>query len=146
MAPTRPVPHRRAPAALLAAILFLVLAAACAAPRPGSAAQGTHEHGEHAAAPVEGAREVRIVARDSTFSPSVITLTAGEPVNVVLDNVDPLHHDVALTEVDFLLGADGGETATGALVIDEPGTYEAICSVPGHADAGMVLAVEVQAP
>jgi uncharacterized cupredoxin-like copper-binding protein len=33
--------------------------------------------------------------------------------------------------------AQGGQTARGAFTIDTPGTYTFVCTVPGHAAAGM---------
>ena len=33
--------------------------------------------------------------------------------------------------------AEPGETVTAGITVDTPGTYEFLCTVPGHADAGM---------
>ncbi len=39
--------------------------------------------------------------------------------------------------------ADANESVTGTFQIDEPGTYEVYCSVPGHREAGMTATLEV---
>jgi uncharacterized cupredoxin-like copper-binding protein len=36
-----------------------------------------------------------------------------------------------------MLDAEAGDEVVGGLRLDEPGTYEFLCSVPGHAEAGM---------
>ena len=53
-------------------------------------------------------------------------------------NDDPIFHDwevEGLANVDA--GARPGQTTRLRFVIDEPGTYAFLCTVPGHAEAGM---------
>lgn len=64
-------------------------------------------------------------------------------MNVVLASDDILH-DFVVEGGDFHLAAEGGETATGALTIDEPGTYTVYCSVAGHREAGMETTLVVE--
>ena len=77
-----------------------------------------------------------MVAADFEFDPSEITATAGEELAVVLTSEDMLH-DFTIDELDAHVSADSGDTETGGLTADEPGTYTYYCSVPGHRGAGM---------
>jgi uncharacterized cupredoxin-like copper-binding protein len=95
---------------------------------------------------VDGAPEVVVVATDYAFEPSTLHLDAGEPVNVVLEVSQGGHNlAVAIPGHDpFILPiVDEGESTRGALTIDEPGTYQLLCTVPGHKEEGMVGTVEV---
>jgi uncharacterized cupredoxin-like copper-binding protein len=98
---------------------------------------GAAQAGQTAPAPVPGAREVRIVARDFAFSPNQVRLAAGATVNLVLANEGDALHDITFPALGFRLEATAGATATGALTVARPGTYEFFCSVPGHREAGM---------
>jgi plastocyanin len=94
--------------------------------------------------PVDGAPEAGISAIDLAFEPGDLELTAGEPVNVTVVNDGAIFHDWTLEEAGVHLNVDPGEEAASAVVIDEPGTYEARCTVAGHAEAGMVMDVVVR--
>jgi plastocyanin len=78
------------------------------------------------------------------FSPAKLS---AKPGLVEVDvRVGAPGHTFAFTDPDTLLGVlqlDQGQTK-GVAYIAEPGDYEYICTVPGHADAGMkgVLTVE----
>lgn len=148
--------HRSRLRLLLLATALTTVLAACA---PADSAEGTNEmeatesmegmdHGEHsheeeAPAPVEGAEEIAVSATSFSFEPDALTVTAGEPVNVALTSEDILH-DFVVEDEGFHLSAEAGETSTGALTIDEPGTYTVYCSVAGHREAGMEATLEVE--
>jgi Cu+-exporting ATPase len=88
-----------------------------------------------------------VVARDVTFAPPDVTTIAGRWTLLSFRNDDPVFHDwevEGLANVDA--GARPGQTARLRFIIDRPGTYEIICSVPGHADAGMTGTLTVVAP
>ena len=112
---------------------------------PGMMGGGTTTESEAPEA-VADAVELTVEAGDLYFSPDEIEVTAGEPVNLVLDNQGDVFHDLDIDGIDFRLAADPGTTDTGALTIDEPGTYRFICTVPGHASAGMEGTITVVAP
>lgn len=117
-----------------ALVLLLVAASACGGGDDGPAVVGTT---------VAGARELTVVATDFAFEPSTIELTAGEPVNLTLDVQDG-GHDIAVDDVGFRLPIlDATASEVGTLVITEPGTYQFVCNVPGHAGQGMVGTITV---
>lgn len=87
---------------------------------------------------IPGARPVEVEAVDLAFRPGRIEATAGEAITIDLTNTGRVLHDFSIPELGFRLVAGAGETARGSLVVDEPGEYRFLCTVPGHADAGMV--------
>lgn len=161
----RPVPSQRAAVtaviaavALVGVLLVGLLAAGVAWDGPGwgwaghdrSMFQGMGDHmgwtsdDGSASEPVAGAATVEVSATDMRFAPTSIEATAGEPINITLANDGQVFHDLTIPDVGFQLDADPGEQATGSLTVAEPGTYEVICSVPGHAQAGMRATLTVQ--
>jgi plastocyanin len=94
--------------------------------------------------PVPGAREVTVSAVELAFEPAALTVDAGEAVNLTVRNDGALFHDWTLDEAGLHLNVDPGEEVTTALALDTPGTYAAVCTVRGHAEAGMVMTVIVR--
>jgi P-type Cu+ transporter len=82
---------------------------------------------------------VSVTAKDVRFSPADVTVRAGEWSAISFTNADPVVHDWMVEEIPNLdTVARPGQTTTLRFVLDTPGTYEIVCSVPGHAEAGMV--------
>jgi plastocyanin len=116
----------------------------------GGGGHGPGRHGASGAAPghaedtaaIAGAPEVPLTAGSLRFGPDRLELPTGVPVNLALTSTDAFH-DLVVDEIDFHLAADRDDTAVGGLVFDEPGTYVAYCSVPGHREAGMELELVV---
>ena len=105
---------------------------------------GDERHEEEAPPAVDGAREAQISATEMAFTPDELTLQAGEPLNVTVANDGDVFHDFDLPAADVHLNLDPGEQATAAITIDQPGAYQATCTVPGHANAGMTLSIDVR--
>ena len=86
-----------------------------------------------------------IEASEFGFRPDRVEIPAGESVNLRLTNNGNLPHDLSVPDLGFRLVAYPGETAAGGLEVDQPGEYRFLCTVPGHAQAGMkgTLVVEV---
>ena len=86
-----------------------------------------------------GAVQLEIHAGALRFSPAELTVPAGRFIIVRFTNDDPAFHDWM---VDGLANVDAaarpGQTQRVRFRIDHPGTYAIVCSVGGHAEAGMV--------
>ena len=91
---------------------------------------------------VKGARVVRVTGDRFQFSPKNITVTAGEDFTIRLSS-DDIAHDVYVKGVGHIVHAKAGQTARGALRIDEPGTYKFWCTVADHKKAGMTGRITV---
>jgi plastocyanin len=91
-----------------------------------------------------------IVLEDLRFTPNRLAARVGVPLTVRLTNRGGERHDLdfpalhmpGLEGVESILAP--GETRTITLRFDEPGTHTFICSLPGHAVAGMTGAVFVR--
>ncbi|MBA2719344.1 MAG: heavy metal translocating P-type ATPase [Chloroflexi bacterium] len=86
-----------------------------------------------------GAVSVDVRASNVRFEPADITVPAGRFVVVRFTNDDPIFHDWMVEGVANVdAGARPGQTQRIRFRLDRPGTYTIICSVEGHAEAGMV--------
>lgn len=104
--------------------------------------------------------KVTITMTEFGFEPNSITALAGFPVELTLVNEGAIEHDFVIevipvsdvsssnsgehhtateehVEYDLHTSTSTGETSTLTFTPTEPGTYQIICSVPGHKDAGM---------
>lgn len=96
-----------------------------------------------------GAGSNTIVLEDMRFTPNRIDAKVGVPLTVTLVNRGTERHDLnfesihmpGLGGVEAIL--DPGETRTITLTFDQPGTHTFICTLPGHAAAGMTGAAFV---
>jgi len=91
---------------------------------------------------VPGAREIPVVGDAFTFTPTAITVAAGEDVTIALTAED-IGHDIYVKGIGHVVHADAGETATGGIRLDQPGTYKFWCTVSGHKKAGMTGTITV---
>jgi len=89
-------------------------------------------------APQSGAPTINVTAREFSFSPNHLRVKARQTVNIEFsDSGDMFHTFTVVGGPTFNLQANAGQSITGALTLARPGTYQFICSVPGHAQAGM---------
>lgn len=114
--------------------------------------------------------ELSVTGTDElAFEPDAFAVPVGTEVTVEFTAEDAVEHDLvvegaamagmtgeeghgedeeeddhATDESDLHVAhADAGETATATFTIDEAGTYEVFCTVPGHREAGMVAELTV---
>jgi Cu+-exporting ATPase len=89
---------------------------------------------------------LEVTARDLRFQPADVQVRAGEWVVLEFRNEDPVVHDWMVVGVPNLdAPARPGQTSRLRFVLDTPGTYRVICSIPGHAEAGMTGTLTVVA-
>ncbi len=85
--------------------------------------------------------EIRITAFDLGFEPAMVHVEAPGTYTLTFVNDGGTLHDVTFAD-GTTVSADGHQTATGEVTIPAAG-MSFICSVPGHADAGMTGSVMV---
>ena len=86
-------------------------------------------------APAAASGEFAVEAFDLGFKPSTITVPAAGTYKVTFKNTGAIAHDLTFAD-GTKIAANAGETATGSVNVPAAGlTF--ICSIPGHADAGM---------
>ncbi len=89
------------------------------------------------AAPIPGAPEVVIGATEFSFEPSTVEVPTGKPVNLTLVNDGSTVHNLTIPALGVSVVAGPGQRATVGFVAPAPGTYQIVCTIPGHAEAGM---------
>lgn len=93
---------------------------------------------------LEGAREIMVSATEFGFSPTEITATAGESINLVFVNDGRVSHDFSIPDLNVRVVAGPGKQATVGIVLEAAGSYQIFCSFPGHASAGMIGTLTVE--
>jgi plastocyanin len=106
--------------------------------------------------------EITLDLTDFAYSPAAITIPAGQPVVLTIQNGGLVEHDFVIETIDaktVLLQDSGseahqahgeassfdvhasaqvGDTTIVELTVSEPGTYQFFCSVEDHKNAGMI--------
>lgn len=89
------------------------------------------------ASPVASATTFTVEMVELAFKPSKLTVPADTDITIELKNTGVLAHDFMISSLDISSGLiNPGETGSVQASIPA-GSYEFICSVEGHADAGM---------
>lgn len=106
---------------------------------------------------------VRIDVAHSRFVPDELSVVAGTRVRFLIDNADPIHHELITggpevharhaTGTESEHPAIPGEVSVGpngqamtTFTFEEIGTFEFACHLPGHYEYGMHGTIEVVAP
>ncbi len=138
-----PLRERVGEYAYLVGIALVALAIGAAAlwlvpPTPEHAMASAPAHDEMAVG--GAAQRVPVVLSDFSFSPARVVVKVGQPVQVSVLNAGKVAHDWS---VQGLAGAEHvhappGQGASVVFTPTEVGTFEVVCTEPGHAQAGMV--------
>ncbi len=99
-------------------------------------------------------------AHEWDYTPDAWTVTAGEAFSIEFINDGGVEHDWTVLKLDediekaaefeesmVLLEVEevpGQESRTEAFTIDEPGTYQVICTISGHFNSGMAGTLTVE--
>ena len=99
------------------------------------------------ASPSRQVEMITVEMVDLAFEPADLTVTPGTRITVF--NLGQLPHNWALEGTDLRTDtAEGGDATPQTITIPRdlaPGTYEILCEVPGHSQAGMVGTLTVVA-
>lgn len=110
--------------------------------------------------------ELAVTGTDSLeFSPDSYTVAAGTEITLEFTAEDAVEHDFVIAGAAeagstgdeghgnddhssngmdlHVAHADAGQTVTSTFTIDQAGTYEVYCSVPGHRESGMIATLTV---
>lgn len=108
----------------VAATLGVALLAALACGGGGGAAAGT---------------SATVKLSEFKFEPAQLSATAGQPVKVTLQNSGTVVHDFTVKGLDKATSPKvaAGQTSTFEFTPSKAGTYEIVCTEPGHEQGGM---------
>ncbi|MEX1071205.1 MAG: cupredoxin domain-containing protein [Anaerolineales bacterium] len=83
--------------------------------------------------------QVTLVAEDIMWATETINAKVGQSIEITLRNDGALDHNFVIADlgIDTLL-SPGDVEVVPAFSLDQPGTIQYICSIPGHEEAGMV--------
>lgn len=78
-----------------------------------------------------------VKAKEFRFEPADLTVDAGRPVVVAVENIGSIPHDLTVKDGGFKVTVAEGDTGRKTLTVAKAGTYNLYCSLPGHESAGM---------
>ncbi|MGH2530692.1 MAG: cupredoxin domain-containing protein [Thermomicrobiales bacterium] len=99
--------------------------------------------GEEAAEDEDAATELTVDMAEMFFEPTEFSIPAGTDVTIRLTNSGVSPHDFTIEELGINEVLDPGAETT-ITINAEAGTYDYICTQPGHKEAGMVGVMTVQ--
>lgn len=154
--PSSPLLYGQGQAAWLAFVTVVAVIALVLAFVAVVMASGDDGGGSAAPAPPGSDGAIAVSATEFAFDPAEYTATAGTETPVELENAGAVVHNWSVLDTEIASEADfdpamvvaqvpdtnPGETGTAALTLDA-GTYQVICTISGHFDAGMTGTLDV---
>ncbi|MDR5709282.1 MAG: cupredoxin domain-containing protein [Armatimonadota bacterium] len=90
-------------------------------------------------------QRIKVEAKEFTYNPSRITVKAGQPVELLMENKGVIEHDFVLEKFKVKMGLlKPGQSGKATFTPTAKGTFPFYCSVPGHKEAGMTGTLVVQ--
>ncbi|HDZ54112.1 MAG TPA: hypothetical protein ENI19_03365 [Candidatus Nealsonbacteria bacterium] len=100
---------------------------------------------EEELSPVSEVKEFTVFGTEYSFSPSSITVSAGDQVKITFRNDGSIIHNFKISELEVgTKTISPGQTDTIEFTAPVSGTYTIFCSVPGHQAAGMKGSLKVE--
>jgi uncharacterized cupredoxin-like copper-binding protein len=113
-----------------------------------------------ACAPSKPSNKINVDMTDFAFTPNQYTVPAGQVITLHVQHDGTVEHDFIIMKYDTSVGehfneedqpniywqikVQPGESETITFTApDQPGTYQIVCGMPGHVEAGMVGKLEV---
>jgi uncharacterized cupredoxin-like copper-binding protein len=113
-----------------------------------------------ACAPSKPSNKINVDMTDFAFTPNQYTVPAGQEITLHVQHDGTVEHDFIIMKYDTSVGehfneedqpniywqikVQPGESETITFIApDQPGTYQIVCGMPGHIEAGMVGKLEV---
>lgn len=91
------------------------------------------------------AQDVRVTAREFSYSPADVTVSVNQPVRLTLVNEGVDIHDWSVPELGISTNViQAGQQITIEFTPGRTGEFRVVCTVPGHEAAGMVGRLIVQ--
>lgn len=88
-------------------------------------------------------QEIKVDASEFKFEPATLSLKVGQPVRVMVANIGALEHTFTITDLGVDQDLPVGQTVTVEFTATQSGTFDLVCTTPGHKEAGMVGTVVV---
>ena len=93
--------------------------------------------------PEPGERRIEVDLRNFEFRPAVIEVEAGELIGFELTSSD-IRHTFNVPGTGIAAEIRAGVPVLERFTFERPGEYTVICTIAGHADAGMVGKIVVR--
>lgn len=87
--------------------------------------------------------EITLTALDIKWDTENIEAKVGQTITLTLVNEGLLDHNFEITELGIDVNIVAGATEVTTFVITQSGTFDFICNVSGHLEAGMVGTITV---
>lgn len=92
-----------------------------------------------------GGTSVTITTTEFKFDPSTINTKSGETINLTVKNNGAIEHTFVISAINFKLTVAPGKSETKSFTAPAAaGTYDIVCDVAGHKEAGMTGKLVVQ--
>jgi manganese oxidase len=137
-APREPAGFGAGGAAIVVAVMALVIACVAVVFGTGDDGGGGSGAADAGGGDAGGgdAGETTVALSEFALAPASVTVPAGGTLRVVNDGAAA--HNLSVTGTDLITeDLPAGESGTLDVSSLEPGEYEILCTIPGHADAGM---------